>query len=226
MLQTFNDLLVERLKQKRSVFGRVVWMLLETSVGIVVENIEDIMTRKMRIVRIAIVTVALLMIPLVAMQFTTEVNWSVFDFIVMGIMIFGAGLAYELISRRSSNTSYRIAIGIAVGAMFLLGWINGAVGLIGSENQPANLLYFFVFATAVIGAIATRLQPRGMSRAMYATAAVQLIVPVIALLIWPDVSWGAAGMFRIVMLNTIFATLFVISALLFHHASAATTRQV
>jgi hypothetical protein len=40
---------------------------------------------------VAVVTGLILLIPLVAMQFTNEVNWSVTDFILMGSLLFGTG---------------------------------------------------------------------------------------------------------------------------------------
>ena len=74
----------------------------------------------------------LLMVPAVAMQFTTEVNWTGSDFVVMGAMLAAACGAYDLATRLSRNTTYRAAFGIAVLTGFLLVWVNLAVGLIGA----------------------------------------------------------------------------------------------
>lgn len=49
------------------------------------------------------------------MQFTDEVVWDVFDFAVAGILLFGAGLTYELVARKAGNIVYRVAVGVAVG---------------------------------------------------------------------------------------------------------------
>ncbi len=49
--------------------------------------------------------------------------------------------------------AYRFAVGVALAAAFLLVWMNLAVGLIGSEDNPANLMYFGVLAVGFIGAI-------------------------------------------------------------------------
>jgi hypothetical protein len=55
-------------------------------------------------IRIAAVVGSLLLVPAVAMLFTDEVNWDLFDFVVMGAVLFGVGLAYELIARKSRKT--------------------------------------------------------------------------------------------------------------------------
>lgn len=74
----------------------------------------------------------LLCIPLVAMQFTTEVNWSVSDFIVAAILLFGTGLVCELVLRNVKTTRNRILICGVVLAVLLLVWIELAVGIFGT----------------------------------------------------------------------------------------------
>lgn len=73
---------------------------------------------------------ALLLAPLVAMQFTDEVNWTAFDFAVAGALLVGAGAAYELAAPRVSRPAYRLAIGAALVAFVLVVWAQGAVGIL------------------------------------------------------------------------------------------------
>ncbi|NQT62314.1 MAG: hypothetical protein HQ556_05085 [Candidatus Marinimicrobia bacterium] len=73
--------------------------------------------------------VLVLLIPLVAMQFTDEVDWDLMDFIVAGALLTFAALAYELASRKLSNSKYRLAVGIAILAVLIIVWIELAVGL-------------------------------------------------------------------------------------------------
>ncbi len=79
------------------------------------------------IVRPALGTVSILLIPLVAMQYTSEVNWTLSDFMVMGTMLLVVGILLELILR--SKAKYRIAAAIAVVLAFLWLWAELAVGL-------------------------------------------------------------------------------------------------
>lgn len=82
-----------------------------------------------RIIFIALFTALILMIPLTAMQFTDEVNWTIFDFSVMGILLFSTGMAYELITKNITNRNQRIAVGIALLFVFLAIWAQLAVGV-------------------------------------------------------------------------------------------------
>ena len=172
-------------------------------------------------IRLAIATGIILLLPLIAMQYTDEVVWDLADFVVAGVLLFGTGLAYELMARKGGTVAYRAAGGVALATVFLLVWVNGAVGIIGSENNDANLMYFGVLAVGIIGAIIARLQPLGMARALFVTALAQALVPVIALTIWQPTSWGAAGVFGVFVLNAFFVMLLVGSALLFKRAAYA-----
>lgn len=71
----------------------------------------------------------LLLLPLIAMQFTDEVNWDLPDFIVFSIMLIVACGSFELVARMTKNKAYKIAIGLAIVLAFLLIWANLAVGL-------------------------------------------------------------------------------------------------
>jgi hypothetical protein len=177
------------------------------------------MTLTQSITRVALGTALLLLIPLVAMQFTSEVVWTLSDFVIAGALLFGTGLTYLLVARLGNNGTYRLAVGIAVMAGLLLIWGNLAVGFIGNEDNPANLLYGGVLAVAAIGAIAARFRPQGMAYAMFAAALAQFVVPLIAAAIWqPEVD---LGMMQVLALNTVFAGIWATSGWLFRRASGA-----
>lgn len=167
---------------------------------------------------VALTAAAVLLVPLVAMVFTNEVNWSLFDFVVMGGLLFGAGLTYVLVSRFVDHVGYRTAVGVAVVAGLLLIWVNLAVGVMGSAGHPANLLYGGVLIVGIIGAVFARFQPRGMSHTLFATALAQMLVPVVALVFWRPTLNEPPGTVGIFMLNAFFAALFFVSGLLFRRA--------
>ena len=103
--------------------------------------------------------------------------WGVADFIVVWVLIAGVVLAYKLVASKAATRAYRVAAGVGLAAGLILIWINGAVGLIGSEDNPANLMYGGVLVVGVIGAVIARLEPLGMARALFATALAQFLVP-------------------------------------------------
>lgn len=115
----------------------------------------------------------LLLLPLVAMRFTDEVNWTASDFVFAAVLFGSVGLAFELIVRKSGSLAYRSGAALAVLAAFLTIWVNGAVGMIGSEGNPYNLLFGGVLAIALIGAVVARFQPAGMALALLAAAVAQ-----------------------------------------------------
>jgi hypothetical protein len=172
---------------------------------------------------LALATAFILLIPLIAMRFTNDMNWSLGDFVVAGALIFGTGLTYQVVTRKAGQIAYRFAVGLALAAAFLLVWMNLAVGLIGSEDNPANLMYGGVLAVGLIGAIVAELRPQGMARVLFAMALAQGLVPVIALIVGggPQITSEEAvmGVAGVLTLNAFFVVLFVGSALLFRAAA-------
>ncbi len=162
---------------------------------------------------VALATALVLLIPLLAMQVTDEVVWDLADFVFAGALVFGTGLAYVLVARKAGNVAYRLAIGVALAAAFLLVWGNAAVGI---TDSGADLMYVGVLAVGIIGAIVARFRPHGMARAMFATALAQASVAVIALIAGVVPAYNSA--FEVLGITGFYVALFVGSALLFRCA--------
>ena len=119
---------------------------------------------------------------------------------------------------KTYNTTYRAAVGLALATPFLLVWVIGAVGVLGVDGDPADLMYIGVLAVGIIGAIIARARPRGMARALFATALAQALVAVIALIAgMHQAPYSSVG--EILGLNGFFVALFVGSAWLFRRAA-------
>jgi hypothetical protein len=89
------------------------------------------MKNKRLIIILTAVTI-LLLVPLVAMQFTSEVDWKINDFVIMGILLFCTGLLCELVMRKVKSTKHRLIFcGVVLFAFFLI-WVELAVGLFGT----------------------------------------------------------------------------------------------
>jgi hypothetical protein len=152
--------------------------------------------------------VALLAVPFVAMRFTSEVNWTLGDFIFAAMMFGLVGLALELAVRTSSSRAWRAGAALGVLSAFLLVWINGAVGMIGDEDNVHNLLFLGLIPLALVGAILARFRAPGMALAMAVAGIAQMAI-------------AAAGMPtdpRGGLLSLVMAGIWFLSAALFHLA--------
>lgn len=150
----------------------------------------------------------LLLLPLVAMQFTPEVKWDAGDFAIIGAMLLiGCGV-YELGARLGGSPAYRAGFGLAAITGFVIVWVNLAVGMIGGEGNAYNLAFGGVLAVALIGALFARFKSPGMARAMVAAAVAQALVTGVAL----AAGWDLPGS----ILSAGFAVPWLASAWLFH----------
>ena len=146
--------------------------------------------------------------------------WSPADFIVAGAIFAIVGGTLELAVRASGNVWYRAGAAIALAAAFLLVWINLAVGIIGSEDNPLNLMFFGAIAAAVIGSIVAQFKARGMALAMTVAAAIQALIGIGVFML----DLGAAeppGAFGLLGLIEFFAVLWLLSAWCFRRAARA-----
>ena len=108
-------------------------------------------TAKRPVVLIALATVLILLVPLVAMQFTDEVDWGVFDFVLAGVLLGGGGLLlYSLASRKAGNIAYR-ALAVAIGV---------AAIVLGEADDAPGLMLFGLLLIAATVALAVRTAQR------------------------------------------------------------------
>lgn len=154
---------------------------------------------------------AALLAGLAAMQAAGRMDWGPADFALAAGLMVGVGVAMEVAVRLSRDWTYRAAAAVALGTTFLLVWVNLAVGLIGSEDDAVNLMFFAVPVVAIVGAFTARFRPNGMAAALFATAAAQALVTVGA--------FAAGRGFEPATL--MFVALWLVSAGLFRKAATA-----
>lgn len=92
---------------------------------------QTLQSRK-RLILISLSALMILLIPLIAMQFTAEVKWTISDFVVAAILLLITGLSLELMLRRVKTTKQRVMLSIILFLVFLFIWAELAVGLIGT----------------------------------------------------------------------------------------------
>jgi hypothetical protein len=115
----------------------------------------------------------------------------------------------------SRNAAYRFGVGVALLAAFLQVWMNLAVGIVGSEDNPTNLGFFGIVATAGACAFTARFRAEGMARAMVATAGVQAMLAVVI----ATAPSNARDAVVVLVLSGVFTLLWLASAALFQRSS-------
>ena len=169
----------------------------------------------------ALITALILLILLLANHFVDGWTWPPGAFVLVGALLFGIGLTYELVTRNRDAVAYRAAVGIAFAAGFLLTWGNFVQM---ADVTPFAAMYFGVPMVGVIGTAVARLRPNGMARALFVTALAQALVLAAALIILitrnPQVTSWTAPELRGFCGNAFFAMLFAGSALLFRKAAS------
>ncbi|MDE2996584.1 MAG: hypothetical protein OXT73_07600 [Bacteroidota bacterium] len=144
--------------------------------------------------------------------------------LIFEFMLLGAGLlalilvARWLIKQMPGNQPYKYGLGLAIAAVFLLFWMNGAVGIIGAENNDANMWYLAVIGLAVFGSIVVRYRSAGMAWIMGSCAAGMIVIALVALVL----GWGFSGPVwpnDVIMITIFFVSMFAGSAWLFQQAA-------
>lgn len=138
-----------------------------------------------------------------------DFGWSPGDFVAAAVMLGGGALAFELALRLArGSTAYLIAAAMGIGACFLLVWINGAVGMIGNEDDPANLGFLAIVVVAMLGTLVVRARAAAMALVATICGVAQLgmagyafwlssIEGIVASLVLAGIWFAAAHLFRL-----------------------------
>ena len=161
----------------------------------------------------------MLLVALLGNMFVEGWNWNPGAFVLLWAVLAIAALVYKLIATRpGAAPAHRLAAALAVLAGFLIFWMSIGPKIIGEEN-PGNLLYLLAILLGLIGVGFSRLQPARLAKVAFGMAAALLIIPVVAVLLWPaNFDHGYA---RVQLLSAGFAAVFVTSGLLFRRAAGA-----
>lgn len=189
-------------------------MFFETSVGIVRENTIHMSQLRKTTLRVALVALAVWMVPLVASQFVEDWHWGVGGFVRAYVLFFLTGMAIALVARRMDVWSYKAAVGLALVAGFALGW--STMVQTADSGHPERLWYLSVLTVGVVGALLARLKARGLAVTLFAMAAVLALIAVILPSgAPPDLAQ------RMAIGHGVYVVLFIASGLLFRQASLA-----
>ena len=162
---------------------------------------------------------ALLLVPFIAMRVTTEVNWTLGDFIFAGLMLSALCGLVQLAVRRSSTAIYRWAMALAGLGGFAVIWVNLAVGIVASEDNDYNSVFFLIILATIAAAGVVRIKAAAMAKVLPVTAIALLVALGIGQFLGGDelhdtriAEWVGV---------TVFAGMFGLSAILFRRADEA-----
>lgn len=145
--------------------------------------------------------VALLILPAIAMRLTPEVDWTASDFIFAAIILTALGIGGEIAFRVGRSAPHRMGIGIAAIGGFLTVWINGAVGMLGSEGEATNLAFIAMAGVAAVLSFLVWFRPSSMRWIMTVLSAGQFAVGVAAGF-WTmpghAIEWGVLAFFALI----------------------------
>ena len=162
------------------------------------------------------VAAAIMLVPVSVQLFSGNFGWDAFDFIFAATVLFVSCFIFDVAAKKAPNFSYLAGAGFALAAGVGLFVVNGAVGLVGSEEETHNLLIGAVLLTAIIGAIVARGRPQPMVLAMLAAAVLHIAISAF-LLVRTGVSDGNPQV-EVIGLS-IFAAMWMASAGFFRSAS-------
>lgn len=164
--------------------------------------------------------VPMLLVALLGNTFVEGWNWPPRAFALLWTVLAVVALVYKLIATRpGASPAQRLAAALGVLTGFVIFWMSIGPKIIGEEN-PGNLLYLLAILLGLIGVGFSRFRPARLAKVAFGMAAALLIIPVVAVLLWP--SNFDHGYPRVQLTSAVFATVFVASGLLFRQAAART----
>jgi hypothetical protein len=139
--------------------------------------------------------------------------------VVIAVLFAVVCLVVERGAGKSAKWTYRAGAVIALLTGLGQIYMNLAVGLVGSEDNPINLMFFGVVALAALGAVVALGRPAGLAGAMMAAAVAQVIAGIVGVIVQLDEGIRAGGM---VLLTLYFVALWLNAGALFRMAARKT----
>lgn len=131
----FSELLKDAQKEKgdQGVLTLCIRTLIDETKNLITQHIENqqggLSMKTKSIVRVALVTASILLVPMIGMQLSDEWNWSPSDFIIIGALVAGTGFMIELVLHKVKNKNHRIAMAAGLILLCLYIWAELAVGI-------------------------------------------------------------------------------------------------
>lgn len=113
---------------------------------------------------------ALLLTPLVMMQISDEWHWTPAGFALVGGVLGGIGLVYELAVWATPSRPYRAGVALALVTSVLTVWTTIV------RDDGSAIGFFFVVLAAGVGGFSALFRPAGLARTMLGVALMQALL--------------------------------------------------
>lgn len=166
---------------------------------------------------IAWLPLALLLVPITGQLTVEGWNWKWHGFVfAWAVFTFATWFFRFLVTRPWTNLPYKVAVGLAIVTGFLVVWCDLAAQIIGEDN-PGNAFYLLTVLGGFVGVGIARFRPAGLAIVAFGMAAAFLLIPVVAVLNWPDDF--SPGYPKIQFGSAVLAAIFTTSGILFRRAA-------
>lgn len=165
-----------------------------------------------RIARWSAVAV-LLLVPLAMMQVVPDWHWGPGAFVLVGIVLGGPVLLYEVAARRAASTAYGLGAALALATCFMLVWTT----LVRDDGNGIGFLTLVL--AAAVSAFAVRLRAGGMARAMLGMAGIQAFLGLM-IATAPVATAAPRGAGGVLVMMGVFVALWLTAAACFRSARA------
>ena len=112
-----------------------------------------------------------------------------------------AASLFDLATRTGGDLARQAALALTIGTGLLMTWANLAVGLVGGEDDPVNLMFWTPLVVAFLGGVLVRFRPKPFSLVLVVTAAAQMAPAIIAAVMGWGLALGPAAFFSLMWLG-------------------------
>ncbi len=141
-------------------------------------------------------------------------NWTLLDYVLFTLLLSGPLIALWYFLRSERKVFYRLGVLFAAVGVFLVLWVNGAVGILGEAGSHASMIYVVIPFIALAGAFKTRARTKGLTMTMLILVGAMALIPLFALVLGL-ITFEAVMIGETAFISVTLAIPFLVAAMLF-----------
>ncbi|MCW8108478.1 hypothetical protein OPS25_08220 [Alteromonas ponticola] len=164
---------------------------------------QNLRLKKISLTTALLVPLLVLLIPFFATLISVHVNWGVFDFLLVALILIVASLSYRTIANKTRSFRYKAGVATGLVAYLLSTWMNLAVGIVGSPDNPINQIFHGFLLFSAICVVFGRFSTRSLFAAF--------IIPALSFLFMAGITFSYQEVIVVPIMCLILASLFVLA---------------